>query len=201
MQGGANFVPGISGQAFNFNGNGQAVALANVPALQLQNFTIDAWVKRAGRRYVEDSLSPKKSPDPESEQTTPLKFLRRYSNYLTPQVGLFSADTWTLIAIWLRNTLLNLFILIAALSAMLLLPRTLTGFIWFVFRSFSANTLIGPTIAPLVMVVAVVVIATNLRSFTHPDMRENKFIFQQRGIQLLVVVPVLLSALALAAMR
>ncbi|PYT24418.1 MAG: hypothetical protein DMG57_28975 [Acidobacteria bacterium] len=160
---------------------------------------LDAWVKRAGRRYVEDSLSPKKSPDPESEQTTPLKFLRRYSNYLTPQVGLFSADTWTLIAIWLRNTLLNLFILIAALSAMLLLPRTLTGFIWFVFRSFSANTLIGPTIAPLVMVVAVVVIATNLRSFTHPDMRENKFIFQQRGIQLLVVVPVLLSALTLAA--
>ncbi|APZ92667.1 patatin-like phospholipase family protein [Fuerstiella marisgermanici] len=34
--------------------------------------------------------------------------LRQFSNYLSPQVGLFSCDTWTLLSIYLRNFLLNL---------------------------------------------------------------------------------------------
>ena len=32
--------------------------------------------------------------------------LRRYSNYLSPKVGFFSADTWSMFTIWLRNALL-----------------------------------------------------------------------------------------------
>jgi len=35
-------------------------------------------------------------------------YLRNFSNYLTPQTGLFSADSWTLGAIYLRNLLLQL---------------------------------------------------------------------------------------------
>jgi hypothetical protein len=37
--------------------------------------------------------------------------LRGYTNYLTPQVGLFSPDTWTGIALYLRNLLLNWLVL------------------------------------------------------------------------------------------
>jgi hypothetical protein len=48
--------------------------------------------------------------------------LREYSNYLTPTVGLLSADTWTMVVVWLRNTLLNQLVLIALLSAALLVP-------------------------------------------------------------------------------
>src|SRR5205085_11962477 len=36
----------------------------------------------------------------------PIRWLRRYSNYLTPQKCLFTADTWVAIAIWFRNTFL-----------------------------------------------------------------------------------------------
>jgi hypothetical protein len=52
-----------------------------------------------------------------------VQFLRRYSNYLTPKTGMFSADTWTLIFTYLRNTLLNLTILLTLLAALFLLPR------------------------------------------------------------------------------
>ena len=44
--GGAGFVPGLVGQAFNFNGSGQAVDVGNSANLQLQDFTIEAWVRR-----------------------------------------------------------------------------------------------------------------------------------------------------------
>ena len=35
-----------------------------------------------------------------------IKHLRKYANYLTPRSGMLSGDTWSLGALWLRNTLL-----------------------------------------------------------------------------------------------
>src|SRR6266404_9944714 len=44
--GGAGFVPGLVGQAFSFNGAGQAVDVGNPANLQVQDFTIETWVRR-----------------------------------------------------------------------------------------------------------------------------------------------------------
>ncbi len=52
-----------------------------------------------------------------------IRFLRNFSNYLTPRKGLFSADFWTFVAIYLRNTILNLLILFSALLALVFVPR------------------------------------------------------------------------------
>ena len=57
--------------------------------------------------------------EPERE---PVKHLRAYSNYLSPRLGFFSLDTWTLAAIVLRNMLLNWLVLIPAFAAFLLIP-------------------------------------------------------------------------------
>jgi len=65
-------------------------------------------------------------PHPEKEGEA-VNFLRDYSNYLTPRKGILGADTWTAIAIYFRNTLLNFIILLLALSALLLLPRALAA--------------------------------------------------------------------------
>jgi allophanate hydrolase subunit 2 len=48
LVGGASYTAGhpSSAQAFSFGGTGQAVSLGNPSNLQLQNFTIDAWVQR-----------------------------------------------------------------------------------------------------------------------------------------------------------
>jgi hypothetical protein len=48
--------------------------------------------------------------------------LRAYSNYLSPKLGLFSTDTWTLAGTVLRNMFLNWLVLIPAFAAFLLIP-------------------------------------------------------------------------------
>jgi hypothetical protein len=58
-----------------------------------------------------------------------ISFLREFSNYLTPKLGMFSGDTWALIAIYLRNALLNQLVLLLALAGVLLLPRLLSPFV------------------------------------------------------------------------
>jgi hypothetical protein len=54
-----------------------------------------------------------------------VRHLRRYSNYLSPTVGFFSADTWAMFTVWIRNTLLVQFTVILAIALTLLLPRPL----------------------------------------------------------------------------
>ncbi|MEP6810156.1 MAG: LamG-like jellyroll fold domain-containing protein [Chthoniobacterales bacterium] len=67
LQGDVTFVAGKVGQAFRFGGhgdlmgNGDRVVVRNAPELQLQDFTIDAWIKRASATIVTndpDSGSP-----------------------------------------------------------------------------------------------------------------------------------------------
>ena len=61
-------------------------------------------------------LSPTRKPVEGPSMEDPIAFLRKYSNYLAPSPGLFSADTWVIAAIWLRNVLLNQLILLPALA-------------------------------------------------------------------------------------
>ena len=92
-----------------------------------------AWIYRKGSLdKVQDLMDPLPNcvhgdgtPDPDyaTVQPEPIRWLRRYSNYLAPQKGLFSADTWTLVAIIVRNAGLNLFTLISMLLAILILPH------------------------------------------------------------------------------
>lgn len=58
--------------------------------------------------------------DPEP---APMRHLRKFSRYLSPTLGLFSPDTWTLATIYLRNLMLNWLVLIPLLLAILMLPR------------------------------------------------------------------------------
>lgn len=82
--------------------------------------------RRIGIRKVQDKINcvpfTDSSPNPEPKQ---LQHLREYSNYMSPRVGMMSADTWTLVAIYLRNLFLNLTIFLPLIAAVLLLPRFL----------------------------------------------------------------------------
>jgi hypothetical protein len=55
----------------------------------------------------------------------PIQHLREYNNYLSPQAGLLSADTWTLIVTVLRNIFLNWMVFVPLLLAALMAPRLL----------------------------------------------------------------------------
>jgi hypothetical protein len=84
---------------------------------------------RAGLDRVIEQLRNKPSQEPRSAPSgehlpEPMQVvnLRRYSNYLTPRLGLLSADTWTLAAIGVRNILLNWLVLVPIVAAPLLIP-------------------------------------------------------------------------------
>jgi hypothetical protein len=83
-----------------------------------------AWLSHDRLDKVQRQLQP--LPSKHAERTLwpePLRWLRRYSNYLTPKVGLFTADSWVAFAIWLRNTFLNQIVLIATILFVLVLPH------------------------------------------------------------------------------
>ena len=52
-----------------------------------------------------------------------IRHLRRYSNYLSPQLGFFSADTWTMATVWIRNAMLIQITVFLAIAVTLMLPR------------------------------------------------------------------------------
>lgn len=82
---------------------------------------LSAWVKRAGGiEAVEERLRP-------GAGASEVAHLREYNSYLTPKLGAFSVDTWTLTAIVLRNLLLNWLVMVPLLVAAILLPRVLVS--------------------------------------------------------------------------
>lgn len=82
---------------------------------------LSAWLQRTS---VDTVLEGLQKPDAE-----PVRHLRQYSNYLSPRLGLLSADTWTLAAIFIRNLLLNWVILLPTLTAAILVPYVCVAFL------------------------------------------------------------------------
>jgi hypothetical protein len=85
---------------------------------------LTAWAKHhpRGMLGVSQELAARPSHTSSSEPE-PVSWLRKHSNYLSPKLGVASADSWTLIGTYLRNLLLNWLVLIPLLLALLAIPR------------------------------------------------------------------------------
>jgi hypothetical protein len=102
---------------------------------------IGAWFSanclRAERRRAETAKANLARPPAERQRLEPdwracdaewgesIRHLRRYSNYLSPDVGFFSADTWSMFTVWFRNALLVQWTVVVAMACVVLLPRLL----------------------------------------------------------------------------
>jgi Patatin-like phospholipase len=78
------------------------------------------WNKKAGgsAQTVLSALEARRgNPDEEPE---PIRHLRAYSSYLTPKLGLTSADTWTAVTLVVRNLVLNWLILVPMICLVVL---------------------------------------------------------------------------------
>ena len=89
---------------------------------------IGAWLAanrfRHGKLPSENDAdkSPPEEADYASVHGSPsINHLRRYSRYLAPEAGITSADTWTMVTIWLRNTVLIQAMVFCVLVAALML--------------------------------------------------------------------------------
>src|SRR5258708_2982414 len=100
-----------------------------------------AWMchQRVGIKKIEEYLSD--DQDAPRLERPEVRFLRNYSNYLTPRKGLLGADFWTFLSSYLRNTLLNQVILVLLLLSLLFLPRCILIVIHFLelFESHLKN--------------------------------------------------------------
>jgi hypothetical protein len=84
---------------------------------------LSAWIHRKGLKKVQKQLVNEQPPSPLAPEPDPIVHLRSYSNYMSPKLGFLSADTWTLVAIFIRNLILNWLVLIPPILAVLMIPR------------------------------------------------------------------------------
>ena len=84
---------------------------------------LTAWIQRAGGIAQVAPKLKRNAPKPLPPEPDPIQHLRDYNNYLTPKLGLFSADTWTIIATVIRNMILNWLVLMPLLLFALAVPR------------------------------------------------------------------------------
>jgi hypothetical protein len=90
---------------------------------------LSAWRTRDDFPTILHSLTGR--PDGADVEPPEISWLRAYSNYLTPRVGIDSADSWTGVAIYLRNLLLNWLVIIPAIClALLVLKFAATFAVW-----------------------------------------------------------------------
>jgi Patatin-like phospholipase len=80
------------------------------------------WMHRRSVAEVVRELGGGASDNPLAPEPMPVVNLREYSNYLTPQVGLFSGDTWAAAGIVARNLILNWLVLVPLLAAVTGVP-------------------------------------------------------------------------------
>jgi MFS family permease len=66
---------------------------------------------------------------PAEDEPEPIRHLRAYSRYLSPRLGIFSLDTWTLIALYFRHLLANGLLFLFTLLTLALFCRL--GVLWF----------------------------------------------------------------------
>jgi hypothetical protein len=153
---------------------------------------LTAWIHRQEHRPGELAVTRVAARladppvDPLEPEPDPVYNLRIYANYLTPRKGLMSVDTWTLVAVYVRNLLLNWMVFVPAIIALLMLPR-----IWvaFVKSSYLSPTLLLWT-GFAGALVALIYIGLNLPGANQLNLREGWFV-------LLCLAPLIISAMAL----
>ena len=144
------------------------------------------WIHECGIDHVQEKLG---ETTKEADQIT---FLREYSNYMTPKLGLFGADTWAAIATYLRNVLLNQAILVAFLSAVLCLPWILG--VAFGKARFSLEVLTNGGVAAVLIIFAVAMGVVNTSTCAGSSVRATMKWTSQRNVLLLVVLPLFAGA-------
>jgi hypothetical protein len=110
---------------------------------------LSAWISRTGFSHVVRHLR-ESTGRPLEPEAGPVSHLRTFSNYLSPRLGLLSADTWTLVATYLRNLFLTWLVFIPPLIGLLVLPSLLVEAVrW---QPVDRGELVVQAVAALVLV-------------------------------------------------
>lgn len=166
-----------------------------------------AWMhhQKVGIKKIEEFLSgPTEAPRTERPE---VRFLRNYSNYLTPRKGLLGGDFWAFVSSYLRNTLLNQAILVLLLLCLLFVPRVIL--IAFHLLEVFEDSLCGYTgflqdymyaqyfaliFGCICGIVAIIFMGLNLGALAPGSNHKYSWFTHLKWIQILIVIPLFLSA-------
>lgn len=151
---------------------------------------LQSWIYRQGSDKVLQELGERTDVNPLKPEPGPVDHLREFSNYLTPKLGLFSGDTWTLTAIVIRNLLLNWLVIVPLLAMMVAIPQ-----LAYVFTYAGHAAKYGK---PLLLATVGVELFAAFCVHWHRRFGRNRS-FTSRRIVSLCVVPIILAACLLAA--
>jgi len=163
---------------------------------------LKAWLyRRPLAQVVQELTHPERTPGfrPLAPEPRPLDHLREYSNYLTPRVGLLSADTWAAAALIVRNLILNWLVLLPVLAAVVAVPQAA-----FVIASASPPSCVDGVTNPLtarwgwLSLYLAVVLASFASATIYHLRRQRAKPPKETTVLLLGVLPLWMSCLALA---
>lgn len=163
---------------------------------------LTAWIHRHpdGITGVTNELR-RPPPDTQDPEPKPFKWLRQYSNYLSPRLGLMSVDTWTLLGTYLRNLTLNWLVLVPLLGAALMIPRLMVSLIrWSPSDlGFPASVAGSALVVGLLFVIVALGFLHALRPSLEPFRTQKiwKQLEKQQWFLIGGLVPLLLAALSL----
>lgn len=129
---------------------------------------------------------------PLDPEPAPIRHLRNYSNYMNPQLGLLSADTWTLVATYLRNLLLNWLVLVPLLGTLLALPRLSVAFVR--LQPSADWSSVALLLGALLTIAAIAYISLSLPSVTQDQQRHRGFAATQDRFLWFCLVPLIAAA-------
>ncbi|HEX3584244.1 MAG TPA: hypothetical protein VH087_20940, partial [Thermoanaerobaculia bacterium] len=129
--------------------------------------------------------------DPLNPEVAPLQWLRRFSNYLTPKLGLTSGDTWAFAGSYVRNLLLVWLMFVPFLAAILAIPRLAIALLHRELETSGAPE-VTAAIAAVLILIGTLVVAVS-RPVTY---RTSGWLTNAR-FQLLVLLPYALAAVLL----
>lgn len=158
---------------------------------------LSAWIHRSCLKDVQTELARSASTQfgaPQSQEAPEVSWLRRYSNYLSPRLGLFSGDSWTLAATWIRNVFLNLVVVIAFLVCLLLAPALLLPATEYLLAHSGA---LSHAAAWFGMAVLPLAISINLLHMDWQRQRRQQpyWLITPIGVMLTVIAPGLVAAI------
>jgi hypothetical protein len=155
--------------------------------------TVSKWEDSFGGRTL----------DRNKVEPVALQFLRENSSYLAPRPTFLSGDTWSLVAIYVRNLLLNWLILVPFLAGLITIPRLviLIGSIlpeplsWFLAVLFFVLSTIYPSTVPAfrdVFQELVIDPEARIPPGVEPSSPGTVFLMKLRGFLLFRLLPICL---------
>jgi Patatin-like phospholipase len=152
---------------------------------------LSGWATRKQSMEAVIEELRKKPVDKLKPEPGPLHHLREYSNYLTPKLGLLSADTWAFFGSYFRNLFLMWVVLIPFFLGVLALPRF--------FVSLAMNKISIPGESFQYAAVALFLWALAFVGLTRPTAKPTPktWFYSNPGFQILCLLPLCLFAATL----